>query len=528
MRALARLARVLPRSLWQQTLILLALALALTALCTVRPYHAHYRAQFDDQQKTRGRTMVQTLAKDYELRPAISLKDAAQAEPILRAFAASDDEVVYVAVFRGDELITAASNRLSGPALTQALSPVEPAARDRQHSQSILRFVEPVRAEKSLAFMDLPSENSQAPGHDLGYVVLGLSTQKAQARAWSQTLFSIGTTSLGVFTVLILLYFRWVASRLQRMVQFAQATAAGDTKAELADPISDDLGRLAWALSHSTTELHRTNAGLEATVAARTAELQSTLSDLWSEMDLARKIQSVLLPSPQEFAGRYQVAAVMRPADEVGGDYFDTIEADGKLWLLIGDVSGHGISAGLIMMMVQTAVRAIVQRFAWTGQGLSPAQLLTLVNRALWRNLQLIGKGQYMTMTAMCIDDRGITYSGLHQHILVYRQASGEIEEIETHGCWLGLLDEIENLNEDRHIPLHSGDAVMLYTDGLIEAKRKAPADTMLGLSPVVSRFQASCLSRYDALATATSVLNETNQCTVSDDVAVLVLRHIA
>ncbi len=528
MATLSWLRRRLPHSLWQQTLLLLALAIALTAVFTARPYHTYFLQQFESQLQRRGRTAVQTLAKDYELRPAIVLKDAAQAEPILRAFAASDEELVYVAVFKGEELVAAAPSVLGRPYLAQALQPLSAPASPAQHSRDeILRFVEVVRAEKSLDFMDLPGAAAQGTTSDTGYVVLGLSTRQAHSRARWQALFSVGTTSLGVFTVLILFYFRWVARRLRKMVRFAQATAAGDTKAQLQDPIADDLGRLAQALHHSTTELHKANAGLEATVATRTAELQATLSDLWSEMDLARKIQSVLLPSPQEIAGRFDYAGVMKPADEVGGDYYDTIEADGKLWLLIGDVSGHGVSAGLIMMMVQTAVRVVVQRFAAASEPLSPAQLLTLVNRALWRNLQLIGKGQYMTMTALCIADNRVTYAGLHQPLLVFRKASGDVDEVETHGCWVGILDEIENLNEDRHFDLAPGDAVMLYTDGLVEAKLRDRPEELLRLPAVMARFQASCLAQQTAVNIAHSVLAETNHCVVTDDVAVVVLRRI-
>lgn len=522
------LRRRLPHSLWQQTLLLLALAIALTAVVTARPYHTYFLEQFESQLQRRGRTAVQTLAKDYELRPAIVLKDAAQAEPILHAFAASDEELVYVAVLKGDEPVAAAPSAQAQPYLAQALQPLSSQPVPTRHSRDeILRFVEVVRAEKSLDFMDLPGATSQGPTADAGYVVLGLSTRQAHSRARWQTLFSIGTTSLGVFTVLILFYFRWVARRLRRMVRFAQSSAAGEPSAQLQDPIFDDLGRLAQALNHSTTELHRANASLEATVAARTSELQATLSDLWSEMDLARKIQSVLLPSPQQIAARFDYAGVMKPADEVGGDYYDTIEVDGKLWLLIGDVSGHGVSAGLIMMMVQTAVRVVVQRFAAASQPLSPAQLLTLVNRALWNNLQRIGKGQYMTMTAICISDHRVTYAGLHQPMLVFRKATGEVDEMETQGCWIGILDEIENLNEDRHFDLSPGDTIMLYTDGLVEAKLRDRPDELLRLPAVMARFQASCLAQYTALDIANSVLSETNQCLVTDDVAVVVLRRI-
>lgn len=105
----------------------------------------------------------------------------------------------------------------------------------------------------------------------------------------------------------------------------------------------------------------------------------------------------------------------MRPAETVGGDYYDLFEADNKVWVLVGDVSGHGVGAGLVMMMVQTAVRALVCSLTHAGHALSPARLLALVNEALQVNLHLLGRGQYMTINALCLDGANIRYAGLHQ-----------------------------------------------------------------------------------------------------------------
>ncbi|MCP4610030.1 MAG: response regulator, partial [Planctomycetes bacterium] len=79
---------------------------------------------------------------------------------------------------------------------------------------------------------------------------------------------------------------------------------------------------------------------------------------LWGEMELAKKIQTVLLPEEPKISG-YKIAAHMEPADEVGGDYYDVINFEGKDWLVIGDVSGHGVPSGLVMMMVQTAIHTV-------------------------------------------------------------------------------------------------------------------------------------------------------------------------
>ena len=526
MRALKTLLfRALPRSLWLQTVLLLVLALAVTAVITARPTHSGLKAQIARAMDQRGQATVRTLAKDYELRVAISLKESALGASILRDIAAADEEICYVAILNGREIVASAPSTITGDELRRSVAlhfaPIPGTPAD------VLRFTRAVKAEKSLAFMaDTSFETGRDP-EDLGYVVLGLSTRKSLRSALQQTLFSIGTTSLGVFTILILLYFRWVAQRLSVMVGFAQRAAGGDLRDAINDPVEDDLGRLAGALQRSSFELHRVNAELEAQVAARTAELQKTLSELWSEMDLARKIQTVLLPPAQVVAGRYEFAGVMKAADEVGGDYYDVFTADGKVWLLIGDVSGHGVSAGLIMMMVQTAVRALVQSFADAQLALTPSRLLALVNRSVWSNLQLIGKGQYMTMMAVCIDGRRLVYSGLHQSALRFRAASDEVEVLENRGSWLGLIDDIEGLNEDLTLDFAPGDVLLLYTDGLTETRRSATDNTLLEAEAVSARYHQACRQTAAAPDIAQAVLQLAADRLVQDDISVVAVRHL-
>ena len=143
--------------------------------------------------------------------------------------------------------------------------------------------------------------------------------------------------------------------------------------------------RLYSNLQEATEKLKQSNENLEQQVAQRTSELSKALNELWSEMDLARKIQTVLLPTEATISG-YEVTAIMRPAATVGGDYYDIFQEAGSDWLLIGDVSGHGVSAGLCMMMVQTAVRAVARTLQSQPNRRRPAEVLTLVNSAIHRN----------------------------------------------------------------------------------------------------------------------------------------------
>jgi serine phosphatase RsbU (regulator of sigma subunit) len=284
-----------------------------------------------------------------------------------------------------------------------------------------------------------------------------------------------------------------------------------------------DASRREAQVAREKTE--RINTSLERQVADRTAELQRTLADLWSEMALAHKIQTVLLP-PDGTYGDYEVSATMKPAETVGGDYYDVFEHDGKVWVLIGDVSGHGVSAGLVMMMVQTAVRTVVTGAARQGKDLSPSMLLSVVNATVASNLKRFESGIYMTITALRLDGHRVQYAGLHSQLLVYRTETQRVEQLESQGVWLGLVDDIGPLLEDRTFELAPDDVLVLYTDGLVEARNAT--DDLLGLKPVTDRLKQVAIRNASARATVDGLFHLLADMDCDDDVTVLALRRAA
>ena len=108
-------------------------------------------------------------------------------------------------------------------------------------------------------------------------------------------------------------------------------------------------------------------------------------------MELTRKIQTVLLPKKPKIKG-YEIGAYMEPAEEVGGDYYDIINLDGIDWLVIGDVSGNGVPAWLIMM-VQTSIHSTLEQ----NPEVKPSMLLTLVNRTIYKNIKQLNEKKYMS-----------------------------------------------------------------------------------------------------------------------------------
>ena len=102
-------------------------------------------------------------------------------------------------------------------------------------------------------------------------------------------------------------------------------------------------------------------------------------------------------------------------------------------WVIIGDVSGHGVPAGLVMIMVQTCIHHTLN----TNPGLSPAKLLELVNITITKNIELMDDFKYMTITIFVTDGNGkFTFAGLHQDILIDRSKTEKVEAIPTTGYW--------------------------------------------------------------------------------------------
>ncbi len=228
------------------------------------------------------------------------------------------------------------------------------------------------------------------------------------------------------------------------------------------------------------TQVEDLNISLEKKVENRTEELKSANQDLaiinqqltetrdalWGEMEIAMRIQTLLVPREPVLDG-YEVSTFMRPALSVGGDYHDVINVGGYSWIVIGDVTGHGVPAGLVMMMVQTSIHVVLDQ----NPSMKPSDLLKAVNITISRNMKLIDEEGYMTITALAVDKNGgITYSGLHQDILIYRAGLNRVESVPTRGFWLGDISQLMSDMGDDTIHLEKNDTILLHTDGITDA----------------------------------------------------------
>lgn len=198
--------------------------------------------------------------------------------------------------------------------------------------------------------------------------------------------------------------------------------------------------------------------------AQRTLERDREYSELRQELDLARRIQLSILPSSFPASRSFRVAAKYVPMTSVAGDLYDFLLGDDKhAGLLIADVSGHGVPAALIASMVKMA--ATSQRL----QAHRPAEVLAGMNTALCGNTQ----GQYVTAAYAYLDAEAarLEYSAAgHPAMLLLRD--GIVIEVAENGMLLAAVDGARY--QSKSMALQSGDRLLLYTDGMLEARNAA------------------------------------------------------
>ena len=206
-----------------------------------------------------------------------------------------------------------------------------------------------------------------------------------------------------------------------------------------------------------------------------------------SELRVANRIQLALLPRQDPQLPGYELAGTMHPAREVGGDYLDYIWAPAHggrrpLYLAIGDVSGKGVPAGLVMVMARAVMRSLA------GRGAPPRDVLCDANRLLRQDLK---PGMFMSLLLGWVDppgDRLILAGCGHDRPLVWRAREQRVERLDVGGMVLGVVPDLSPHVEELALRLEPGDHLLLYTDGVTEAMD--PLRQMFGLERL-ERFLA-------------------------------------
>lgn len=341
-------------------------------------------------------------------------------------------------------------------------------------------------------------------------VLMGAEVYYFYVQGFDAVPLNVFVISLLFFIVLMLLIVWFdVARPLRVVLAQMQALLAGHAYKRIYTKRVDEIG----ILGHF---FNRVVSGLGA-VSQRIVEGERMLDELTIASDLQRDIlpkESITLPG-------LQIVAKTKPATEVGGDSFDFVTAKGKTYIYIGDATGHGVPAGLLMTMVNAFVDVFADAYE------SSYKILVNVNKYLKMRVE---KAMFMTLVMLAWDHKTqkMTYTGAgHEHILIYHVQSGECEAIKSGGVALGMVPDNSKLIKETDLPLQDGDFVVLYSDGITEAlndkgERYGLENLKAALVEYAPRYGAEGLNYH----LAKDVGNFVGNSPQADDMTLIVIQH--
>jgi serine phosphatase RsbU (regulator of sigma subunit)/ketosteroid isomerase-like protein len=179
------------------------------------------------------------------------------------------------------------------------------------------------------------------------------------------------------------------------------------------------------------------------------------------ELEVARRIQQASLPKEVPTLEGWHIASFYQPAREVGGDFYDFhLLSEGRVGLVVGDATGKGVPAALVMSTTCGMLRLAAQSYS------SPAEMLQRVNEALF---PYIPTNMFVTCFYGVLDPKSghLSYANAG-HNLPCRRHDGQADELRARGMPLGLMPGMAY--EEKEAMLETGDSVLFYSDGLVEA----------------------------------------------------------
>jgi len=222
-----------------------------------------------------------------------------------------------------------------------------------------------------------------------------------------------------------------------------------------------------------------TGIAMQSSLAIENALLVQQLGEkkrIEQELTIASNIQQELLPKVIPQVEGIEVYGFMKPAKEVGGDYYDFVTNEGntELYICIGDVSGKGVPAGLVMVMARCFFRPLIMSCQNTKV------LLEELNKLLVADTR---KDMFMSMLVIKWDakKKSLVWTGAgHEHLILYHSKTKKSEAIRAGGIVLGMTKQAEKFFVEQELHLEPGDSIILYTDGVTECQN--PQNKMLEL----------------------------------------------
>lgn len=262
-------------------------------------------------------------------------------------------------------------------------------------------------------------------------------------------------TILSIIIGIILAYFfaSTITRPLKKLTKAVQIIAKGDFKHKVKVKVKDEVGILAKNVNQMGSDLDKSTKALIYEEKVK------------KELELAAKIQTNLLPEEIPAMKGLKVAIELLQADEIGGDCYDFIERKGEHFFYMGDVTGHGIAASLVVSIVNSMLY---------GESQTEQDMIVMcenTNRILHAKT---AQNIFVTAILFTWDGSKLEYvSAGHEQIIIYRAKDNKTEINEPDGIALGLLPDTNGKLKKKSLDLKKGDFAVIYTDGIPEARNK-------------------------------------------------------
>ncbi|HEX8704730.1 MAG TPA: PP2C family protein-serine/threonine phosphatase [Myxococcaceae bacterium] len=339
------------------------------------------------------------------------------------------------------------------------------------------------------------------------------------ASAWYGVWTMVAIAALVLVPALVWLAWWLVGSATRPVLALSKAStrvAQGEFEVVVNEQAEGELAQLIDSFNAMTRGLREGQAALVE------SERRAAVAPLLKEMEIAHSIQRSILPAPRQIPA-YDIAARMVPVAAMGGDYYDVRPtADGGCWIGIGDVAGHGVTSGLVMLMVQSGISALLEH----KPDMAPHEVLSAVNTFLHDNIrERLRSDEHITLSLLRFHPDGrVEMAGAHEDVLV-RRVNGSLDRLETSGTWLGAIRDVGPFTRTSAFQLNRGDLLLLHTDGATEAPN--PGRERLGLDRIATELQRKAEAPTTEIRDALFELVLRWSPQPEDDVTLLVVRYL-
>ncbi len=370
--------------------------------------------------------------------------------------------------------------------------------------------------EKLIAGLD-PSErilNIAIPNGNTHTVLYGITYEAMELRLALVKKQIFGVTGLGLILTFMIAYMFSVSitNPLKELKESALKIAGGDFKVRVKIRSRDEIGILGQSFNLMAKDL------------AESTQALVYQERIKKELDLAAQIQKDLLPEEKLELPNLDFAGGVIPATEIGGDAFDYIKMnDGRYLTYLGDVTGHGVPAGIISSSVNAVLYALRDQ-----------KNLSVIVKHLNEVLrQKTSSRLFVTMALTLWDESTSTllYTNAgHPPVLFYNAAEKKVTEIKLQGVALGMVDGLEKLVQECKFEMKENDAFIMYSDGVPEAVDKAGEPYGMGRLKRIAQDASNDLFSAEGIKNAilSDVIQYIGELDHSDDITVVVLKRKA